>query len=82
MSELLVSAIVVLVVMGVGIAIRTRRDGADPSGSVQAFNRALSAMEPSGGAQGRGAGARGEAPSDAPTSQEAPEAGEQADRSG
>jgi hypothetical protein len=48
--ELLVIAIGVLAVAGVVAVLRSRRSEGDPAGSVQAFNRALSAMEP--GAQG------------------------------
>lgn len=46
MSQLLVVAIVVLVVLGLVTAVRSRHAGGDPSSSVQAFNRALTALEP------------------------------------
>ena len=46
MFELLVIVIGVLVVAGVVAVVRSRRSEGDPAGSVQAFNRALSAMEP------------------------------------
>lgn len=68
MFQVLVVAIGVLVLAGLLMAARSRSrfGGGDPSSSVQAFNRALSAMEP--GARDRSAqqpghsGAEGEHP--------------------
>lgn len=49
MFQLLVVAIVMLTLVGLFVAGRTRLGGADPSSSVDAFHRALTAMEPGAG---------------------------------
>lgn len=54
MFEVLLVVIGVLVLIGLLLVGRSQRGGGDPSSSVDAFHRALSAMEP--GARG-GAGA-------------------------
>jgi hypothetical protein len=54
--EVLLVVIGVLVLVGLLLMGRSRRGGSDPSTSVDAFNRALSAMEP--GADGRPRGQR------------------------
>lgn len=59
MFELLVIAIGVLAVVGVGLAVRSRQGEGDPSSSVHAFNRALSAMEPGSGGRRRSAATDG-----------------------
>lgn len=51
MFEVLLVVIGVLVLIGLLLVGRSRRGGSDPSTSVDAFNRALTAMEP--GAEGR-----------------------------
>jgi FtsZ-interacting cell division protein ZipA len=50
--EVLLVVIGVLVLIGLLLVGRSRRGGSDPSTSVDAFNRALTAMEP--GADGQG----------------------------
>lgn len=57
MFELLVIAIGILAVVGVALALRSRQGEGDPSSSVHAFNRALSAMEPGAGGRARSAAA-------------------------
>lgn len=59
MFELLVIAIGVLAVVGVALALRSRQGEGDPSSSVHAFNRALSAMEPGSGGRPRRPGGEG-----------------------
>lgn len=54
MFQLLVVTIVVLTLVGLFVAGRTRLGGSDPSSSVDAFHRALTAMEPGAG-RGRAA---------------------------
>lgn len=73
MSELLPLVIGVLLLLGAVGLVRSRRDSGDPAGSVDAFSRALSAMEPGAdraraeeGADGpEAADAEGHAPTDA-----------------
>jgi hypothetical protein len=50
--EVLLVVIGVLVLIGLLLVGRSRRGGSDPSTSVDAFNRALTAMEPGAGGQG------------------------------
>lgn len=54
MFQLLVVVIVVLAAVGLLVAGRGRLGGSDPSSSVDAFHRALTAMEPGAG-RGRAA---------------------------
>ena len=51
MFEVLLVVIGVLVLIGLLLMGRSRRGGSDPSSSVDAFHRALSAMEPGAGDQ-------------------------------
>jgi hypothetical protein len=55
--EVLLIVIGVLVLLGLLVMGRSRRGGSDPSTSVDAFNRALSAMEPGAGGATREAAA-------------------------
>jgi hypothetical protein len=80
--EVLLVVIGVLVLIGLLLVGRSRRGGNDPSSSVDAFNRALTAMEPGAegqGGRGRRAASEGtEAADPAPQAASAPAADDDA----
>lgn len=66
MFEVLLIVIGVLVLLGLLLVGRSRRGGSDPSTSVDAFHRALTAMEPGSEGDTRPAAGASEASDDVP----------------